>query len=162
MGVISLYIKKIDYMKILALTILFFIFSKLNAQNLVPFYKYKNDDLPEKYLLIQSELHFSSEKDLYYKDKIIFSPIEDYKYCIYEMLGNRFLIITSINENKKYSPIIYLLPKNKIKILDLKLDKWYEYDLKGNFIISISDKNEVIDLEYSRCKSEHVNISEHP
>ncbi|SHF75137.1 hypothetical protein [Flavobacterium defluvii] len=145
-------------MKILTLTILLFTFFNISAQDLVPFYEYKKSSLSQEYLLNQSELHLNSENELYYKDKIIFSPIKDYRYCIYEMLEDRFLIISSINESDRYSQILYLLPKHKIKILDLKLNRWYEYNLKGNSVISISEKNEMIDLEYSECKSLHVNI----
>lgn len=127
-----------------------------NCQSLVPFYKYStHTDVKAGYKTDVKNLHLE-KGNLYLNDTLFFDASGDFYFSIYEMLGDKYLVVTAIDKSQKDNAIIYMLPKNKIKVYDLEMGKWYSLDLKGKFIHSIIRNGNAIAILISECVEEIV------
>ncbi|MES2544555.1 MAG: hypothetical protein V4548_06700 [Bacteroidota bacterium] len=90
--------------------------------------------------------------EVYINDKVMFKPEGDFRYCIFEMFKNQFLIITAIDEEQKDSELIYTNLKKKIKIIDLQTNKVYDFDLKNMKLVNVELLDNQLEISSIECK----------
>lgn len=138
------------FYNIIMISLMILIYHPMN-DDLVPLFKiegsYYDDD--EKCLIIPKyNLKKDTDNKLYHKDKLIFSPTGDFDFCIFEIFKEEYIIVSSISDEYKYSPIIYLLAKNKILIISLTdTEKIYEVDIRGYSLKDICIENKSVLVE---------------
>ncbi|TKG88253.1 hypothetical protein EYV94_27345 [Puteibacter caeruleilacunae] len=133
--------------------------SVVNAQKLVPLFQVKGSYTEDGYLIIP-KLHLKSDNSarLFHNDKLCFEPKGEYELCTYEVFKNKFVIVTPINESKKYNSAIFAYPKRNIKIYSLNSNKIYDVNISNGDIKRISEQRREITVLMTDGESVRITM----
>jgi len=102
------------------------------------------------------ELREDSLGNIYKGDSMIFNKKEFCELCIYELIRNEYLVISSIRKEEINSPIIYLLGKQNVMIYNLKELKSWSLNLNGGILKDI--KSDKIKLLSGSRKTKYIRL----
>lgn len=119
--------------------------NKLFSQMIVPLYKLPDaytDTQKNKGLIIPSlNLRVDTKNQLFQGDSLLFKPESDFEFCIYEIVNNKYLLISAISRNQSSSSAIYILPKHKVKLYLIGSNqKALNYDFCAKKLVEINDR----------------------
>ena len=122
--------------------------NKLYAQMIVPLYKTPDahtDTGKGQGLIIPSlNLRIDRRNQLFHGDTLLFKPQGEFEFCIYEVINNKYLLISAISKAQSSSSAIYILPKHKVKLYPIAgYQKAWSYDFCAKKLIDI-DAEQII------------------
>lgn len=93
------------------------------GQKLLTLYEVKGsylDSIDRALIIPKYNLKEDIKGKIFYHSKLLFEPLDKFRYSIYQIFSDRFLIITALNAKTIASNLRYRLPKNDIIIVDLE------------------------------------------